>query len=275
MLRQDGWVKNLVVGSINMYETLIVEKKSMVSIVTINRPQALNALNTAVLNDLEKFFKAAKEDKSCRIIILTGSGDKAFVAGADIKEISTLDQKTSQEFALKGQSIFSMIESLPQVVIGAINGFTLGGGLELALSCDFLIATPTSKFGLPEVSLGLLPGFGGTQRLSRLVGLSKAREMIFTGKHISSEEALKIGLVNQVVEGSPVEAALQISNKILANGPHAIAHAKRAINSGFDVELSKGLQIEAEQFSMLFDRPEQKEGIQAFIEKRKPTFENI
>lgn len=257
-----------------MFETLIVEKRSMVTVVTINRPQALNALNTAVLNDLEKFFKVVKEDKSSRIIILTGSGDKAFVAGADIKEISTLDQKTSQEFALKGQSIFSMIESLPQVVIGAINGFTLGGGLELALSCDFLIATETSKFGLPEVSLGLLPGFGGTQRLSRLVGLSKAREMIFTGRHISSEEALKIGLVNQVVE-SPVEAALQISNKILTNGPNAIAHAKRAINSGFDVELSKGLQIEAEQFSMLFDKPEQKEGIQAFIEKRKPVFENI
>jgi enoyl-CoA hydratase len=165
-----------------------------------------------------------------------------------------------------------MIESLPQVVIGALHGFTLGGGLELALSCDFLVATTTSKFGLPEVGLGLLPGFGGTQRLSRLVGLSKAREMIFTGKHISSDEALKIGLINQMVEGSPVEAALQISNKILANGPNAIAHAKRAINSGFDVELSKGLQIEAEQFSMLFDKPEQKEGIKAFIEKRKPTF---
>lgn len=259
-----------------MFESLIVEKKDKVAIVTINRPQALNALNTVVLNDLESFFKSTKEDKSCRVIILTGSGDKAFVAGADIKEISTLNQKTSQEFALKGQRVFSMIESLPQVVIGAINGFTLGGGLELALSCDFLIATPASKFGLPEVGLGLLPGFGGTQRLSRLVGLSKAREMIFTGKHISSEEALKIGLVNQVVEGSSenssVEAALQIANKILTNGPNAIAHAKRAINSGFDVELSKGLQIEAEQFSMLFDTPEQKEGIQAFIEKRKPVF---
>lgn len=255
-----------------MFETINVDKKDKVTVVTINRPQALNALNTAVLNDLEKFFKSIKEDKTCRVVILTGSGDKAFVAGADIKEISTLNKKTSQEFAIKGQSVFSMIESLPQVVIGAINGFTLGGGLELALSCDFLVAVPTSKFGLPEVGLGLLPGFGGTQRLSRLVGLSKAREMIFTGKHIAADEALKVGLVNQVVEGSPVEAAQQIANKILTNGPNAIAHAKRAINTGFDLELSKGLQIEAEQFSQLFDTPEQKEGIAAFIEKRKPVF---
>ncbi|MES2768156.1 MAG: enoyl-CoA hydratase-related protein [Bdellovibrionota bacterium] len=255
-----------------MFENLLVEKKDKVTVVTINRPQALNALNTGVLNDLENFFGSLKEDKSTRVIILTGSGDKAFVAGADIKEISTLNQKTSQEFSLKGQKIFSMIESLPQVVIGAINGFTLGGGLELALSCDFLVATPGSKFGLPEVSLGLLPGFGGTQRLSRLVGLSKAREMIFTGKHIASDEALKIGLINQVVEGSPVEAALVIANKIITNGPSAIAHAKRAINSGFDLELLKGLQVEAEQFSQLFDKSEQKEGVAAFMEKRKPQF---
>ncbi len=255
-----------------MFENLQVEKKDKITVVTLNRPQALNALNTGVLNDLEKFFHSVKENKATRVIILTGSGDKAFVAGADIKEISTLNQKSSQEFSVKGQKVFSMIESLPQVVIGAINGFALGGGLELALSCDFLVATPGSKFGLPEVSLGLLPGFGGTQRLSRLVGLSKAREMIFTGKHISSEEALKIGLINQVAEGSPVEAALAIANKIIINGPAAIAHAKRAINSGFDLELSEGLQIEAEQFSQLFDKPEQKEGIAAFMEKRKPQF---
>lgn len=254
-----------------MFETLIVDKKDKVTVVTINRPQALNALNTAVLNDLEKFFKSSLEDKS-RVIVLTGSGDKAFVAGADIKEISTLNQKSAQEFALKGQRIFSMIESLPQVVIGAINGFTLGGGLELALSCDFLVATPTSKFGLPEVSLGLIPGFGGTQRLSRLVGLSKAREMIYTAKHIGAEEALKVGLINQVVEGSPVDAALKIAEKIMTNGPSAIAHAKGAINKGFDLELSKGLQIEAQEFSQLFDKPEQKEGVTAFIEKRKPNF---
>lgn len=254
-----------------MYENLLVEKKDKVTVVTINRPQALNALNTGVLNDLESFFKKTLEDKTCRVVILTGSGEKAFVAGADIKEISTLNKKTSQEFALKGQRIFSMIEALPQVVIGAINGFTLGGGLELALSCDFLVASPNSKFGLPEVSLGLIPGFGGTQRLSRLVGLAKAREMIFTGKHISSEEALKVGLVNQISE-KPLDTATELANKILTNGTLAITHAKNSINKGFDLELTKGLEIEAQEFSKLFDLPEQKEGIAAFLEKRKPNF---
>lgn len=255
-----------------MFETLSIEKKDKVTVVTINRPQALNALNTAVLNDLEKFCLDMKSDKSCRVVILTGSGDKAFVAGADIKEISTLDERSAQEFSLKGQRVFSMLESLPQVVIGAINGFTLGGGLELALSCDFLVATPTSKFGLPEVSLGLLPGFGGTQRLSRLVGLSKAREMIFTAKHIAADEAYRIGLVNQIVENAPVDAALQIAAKILTNGALAIAHAKLALNKGFDLELPKALELEAKQFAFLFDKPEQKEGISAFLEKRKPNF---
>lgn len=255
-----------------MFENILVEKKEKVTVVTINRPQSLNALNTGVLGDLQKCFETLRNDKSTRVVILTGSGDKAFVAGADLKEISTLNQKSAQEFALKGQNTFSMIESLPQVVIGVVNGFALGGGLELALSCDFLIATPNAKFGLPEVGLGLLPGFGGTQRLSRLVGLARAREMIFTGKHITSEEALKIGLINQVVETAAIEAAMNIANKILTNGPNAIAHAKKAINSGFDLELSKGLELEAQEFSQLFDKPEQKEGVTAFIEKRKPNF---
>jgi len=255
-----------------MFENLLVEKKDKVTVVTINRPQALNALNTGVLNDLEKFFGSLKDDKSTRVVVLTGSGDKAFVAGADINELSTLDKKGAKEFSLKGQRTFSMMESLPQVVIGAIDGFTLGGGLELALSCDFLVATPNSKFGLPEVGLGLLPGFGGTQRLSRLVGLSKAREMIFTGKHIGADEAFKVGLINQIVEGSVVEAALKLANRITSNGPVAIAHAKRAVNSGFDLELSKGLENEAEEFSRLYDTPEHKEGITAFLEKRKPVF---
>lgn len=255
-----------------MFKNLLVESKEGISVVTINRPEALNSLNTEVLNDLEKYFSEVREDKSTRVIVLTGGGEKAFVAGADIKELSTLNQKSAKEFSQKGQRIFSMMESLPQAVIGAINGFTLGGGLELALACDFLVATPNSKFGLPEVSLGLLPGFGGTQRLSRLVGLSKAREMIFTGKHISPDEALRVGLINHVVEGSPVEAALKIANRIILNGPIAIAHAKRSINKGFDIELSKGLENEAEEFSRLYDKPEHKEGISAFLEKRKPVF---
>src|SRR5690606_19483189 len=155
------------------------------------------------------------------------------------------------------QRVFSAIESLPQVVIGAINGFTLGGGLELALSCDFLIASPQSKFGLPEVGLGLLPGFGGTQRLSRLVGLSKARELIFTARHLDAQEALAMGLVNRVSE-NPMDTALESANRILKNGPLAIAHAKKSINTGFDLELEKGLKIEAQEFSNLFKTPEHK-----------------
>lgn len=255
-----------------MFETLLVEKNDKITRVTINRPQSLNALNSSVLRDLEKCFQDISNDKTCRIVILTGAGDKAFVAGADIKEISTLNKKSAFEFGVHGQKVFSMIEGLPQVVIGAINGFALGGGLELALSCDFLISSKTAKFGLPEVGLGLIPGFGGTQRLSRLVGLSRAREMIFTGKHIPAEEAFSIGLVNQVVEGSPVDAALTLSQKIISNGSLAIDYAKRSINQGFDLKLSDGLKVEAENFSKLFEFPEHKEGLSAFIEKRKPNF---
>ncbi len=254
-----------------MSQNLIIEKKDKVTIVTLNRPEALNALNSSVLNDLDNYFKQVAEDRSVRVIILTGNGEKAFVAGADLKEINTLDAPAAQEFAKKGQNVFSRIESLPQVVIGAINGFALGGGLELALSCDFLIASPRAKFGLPEVGLGLLPGFGGTQRLSRLVGLNKARELIFSGQHIDAQEALSIGLINKVSDNL-IDTALESANKILKNGPLAIAHAKKSINSGFDLTLTDGLKIEAQEFSNLFKTPEHKEGIGAFLEKRKPNF---
>lgn len=254
-----------------MSENLIIEKKEKIAVVTLNRPKALNALNSAVLDDLESYFKEVAEDKQTRVIILTGSGDKAFVAGADLKEISTLDAKSAHLFAKKGQRVFSAIERLPQVVIGAINGFALGGGLELALSCDFLIASPQAKFGLPETGLGLLPGFGGTQRLSRLIGLNRARELIFTGQHIGAEEALTLGLVNRISD-SVLDAALEVSNKILRNGPLAIAHAKKSINTGFDLKLEDGLEIESVEFASLFNTPEHNEGIGAFLEKRKPNF---
>jgi enoyl-CoA hydratase len=244
----------------------------------LNRPQALNALNSNVLDDLDNFLKTFAKDTSMRILILTGAGDKAFVAGADIKEISTLkDKKAAYDFALKGQRVFRQLEKLPQVVIGAINGFALGGGLELALSCDFLVSAPKAKFGLPEVSLGLIPGFGGTQRLSRWVGLARAREMIFSGNHYSAQEAFQMGLVNRIVdeakgEGNCVELALQICEKILEKSPLGIAQAKKAINNGYDLELDQGLDIEAKEFAELFGSAEQKEGIAAFIEKRKPQF---
>jgi enoyl-CoA hydratase len=260
------------------YKTLSIEKKDKICICTINRPEALNALNSNVLDDLDNFLKTLSKDASTRVLILTGAGDKAFVAGADIKEISTLkDKKAAFEFALKGQKVFRQLEKLPQVVIGAINGFALGGGLELALSCDFLVAAPKAKFGLPEVGLGLIPGFGGTQRLSRLVGLARAREMIFSGAHYTAQDALQMGLVNHIVneakgDGNSLELALQLAEKMLDKSPLGIFQAKKAINNGFDVDLDKGLEIEAKEFAELFGTTEQKEGIAAFIEKRKPKF---
>jgi enoyl-CoA hydratase len=259
------------------YKTLSIEQKERILICSINRPESLNALNSSVLDDLETLAKKLSQDTNTRVLMLTGTGDKAFVAGADIKEISSLDKKSAYEFALKGQRVFRLLEKLPQVVIGAINGFALGGGLELALSCDFLVASPKAKFGLPEVSLGLIPGFGGTQRLSRLVGLARAREMIFSGLHYTAEEALQMGLVNRVVneakgEGTCVDLALQLATQILTRSPLGIAHAKKSINNGFDLDLDKGLEIEAKEFSELFGSRDQKEGIAAFLEKRKPQF---
>ncbi len=253
-----------------MYKNIVVEKKGSIDIVTLNRPQALNALNSEVLSDLDSYVSSVS--KETRIVILTGAGEKAFVAGADIKEISTLNKSTAKEFALKGQSVFRKFEKLPQVVIGAINGFALGGGLELALSCDFLFCSSNARFGLPEVSLGLIPGFGGTQRLSRYIGLPKAREMVFSGKHYSAQEAVSVGLVNQVFETGLLEETLKFSESILSKSPLGISHAKRALNRGFDVGLDEGLSIEAQEFADLFGSKDQLEGVAAFIEKRTPQF---
>ncbi len=257
------------------YTTLTIEKKDKICICTLNRSQALNALNSNVLDDLEDFLKNLNEDKIIRALILTGAGEKAFVAGADIKEISTIQNKNAAyEFAIKGQKVFRKLEKLPQVVIGAINGFALGGGLELALSCDFLVASPQAKFGLPEVGLGLIPGFGGTQRLSRLVGPAKAREMIFTGGHITAQEALQIGLVLYVADGGQgcLDLALTLAQKILEKSPLGITHAKKAINNGFNMDLDDGLALEAKEFAELFESQDTREGLSAFLEKRKPNF---
>lgn len=252
------------------FKNLLIEKKGPIDIVTINRPQALNALNSDVITELDQY--ASKLSPEVRVIILTGAGDKAFVAGADIKELSLLNKETARAFGTRGQSAFRKFEKLSQVVIGAINGFALGGGLELALSCDFLICSNNAKFGLPEVSLGLIPGFGGTQRLSRYVGLPKAREMIFSGKHYNAQEALQMGLVNQVAEQNLMEECFKIADMILTKSPLGVAHSKRAINNGYNGELDKGLEIEAQEFSELFGSKDQIEGVAAFMEKRKPQF---
>lgn len=254
-------------------QTLKFEKRELTGILTISRPESLNALNSTVLSELAHFLDNIEKDPTVKCLILRGDGEKAFVAGADIKELSDLNSSEALRFAERGQKIFRRLEVLNMPVIAAVNGFALGGGCELALACDFIVATRNARFGLPEVSLGLIPGFGGTQRLSRLVGVGRARELIYSGRHVRAEEALDIGLVTQVVEPeSLLDASMQLAKLITTRGPLAVGTAKQAIRRGMDVSLDEGLMIERELFSDLFRTSDQKEGTKAFIEKRTPQF---
>jgi enoyl-CoA hydratase len=243
--------------------------------ITIDRPQALNALNEQVLKELSLALAALSQKKpiECRGLILTGSGEKAFVAGADIKQMSEMTAAEAQSFALKGQSTFSQIESLGFPVIAAVNGFALGGGFELALACDFIVASENAKFGLPEVSLGLIPGFGGTVRLARAAGLSRARQWIFTGDMMSAEEALKAGVVAKVVPLSELLATAEAFLKVISTrSPLAVSAAKRSALRAWDLPVEQALQSEALIFADLFKSNDVREGTKAFLEKRKPAF---
>ncbi|AQS53779.1 Short-chain-enoyl-CoA hydratase [Jeotgalibaca dankookensis] len=257
------------------YETLLIEKKDGIGTLTINRPKSLNALNSQVLQELHDAFIAIDQDKDIHVLIVTGSGEKAFVAGADIKEMKEKHALAGREFSNFGNKVFSLLDNLSQPTIAAVNGFALGGGCELALACDIRIGSENAKFGQPEVGLGIIPGFGGTQRLSRLVGPAKAKELIYTGKVIKSEEAETIGLLNAVV---PIEELLDEANKmatmILKQAPLAVKASKEAINRGLEMDLSHALALEAEMFGILFSTEDQKEGMTAFTEKRKATFKN-
>jgi enoyl-CoA hydratase len=249
---------------------LKIEKKNHLAIIEIHRPEALNALNTDLLNELKNTYKNL--DKEIRVIILTGTG-KAFVAGADIASMKVFNQKQALEFSELGQSTFDEIEYSEAVTISAINGFALGGGLELALSCDIRIASVNAKLGLPEVSLGLIPGFGGTQRLARIVGKAIANELIFTGDMFTAEQALSKGILNRVVESDKLlSEAESIANSILSRGTKAIKIAKKTIQEGLDLKQKEGMNLEKERFSNLFDGTESLEGLSAFLEKRKPNF---
>lgn len=256
------------------YETLLVEKKDRLTIITINRPQVLNALNATVIKELDEAFTDVQGDNECYGIILTGSG-KAFVAGADISELAKLDGHGSYQVALKGQALLNKIEKLGKPVIAAINGFALGGGCELAMACTFRIASEKAKLGQPEVKLGIIPGYGGTQRLPRLVGKGKAMELVLVGDPISADEALRIGLVNHVV---PVDELMpmaeKLMGKIIAQGPRAIAMAMEAVNHGLEMTLEEGLRLEANLFGLSFFTEDAKEGIHAFLEKRPANFKN-
>jgi enoyl-CoA hydratase len=255
------------------YDNVLVEGAgaSLVT-VTVNRPKVLNALDDATLRELTEAFAALPAATRC--VILTGAGDKAFVAGADIAAMTGLSADEARAFAGRGHALAAAIEALPAPVIAAVNGFALGGGLELALACDFAIASANAKLGLPEVGLGIIPGFGGTQRLTRRIGIGRARALIYSGKVIGAEEALRIGLVNEVTPPADLMGAARgLAEAIAARAPLAVAAAKRATGEGADLPLAAALRLEGELFAGLFPTEDRKEGMQAFLEKRSPRFQ--
>ncbi|MGB8657876.1 MAG: enoyl-CoA hydratase-related protein [Candidatus Zixiibacteriota bacterium] len=255
------------------FKNIIVEMKEKVGIIKMNRPDALNALNTQTLHELsEAMHHLSLENDQVSVIILTGEG-KAFVAGADIAEMKDMSALEARRFSQLGQEAFDFIATQEKPVIAAVNGFALGGGCELALACDIRIASDKAKLGQPEVNLGIIPGFAGTQRLSRLVGAAKAKEMIFTGDMIDAQTAFSIRLVNQVVPADQLmSACLELANKIASKGPAAVTLAKTAINRGIQADLATGSAYEAEAFGLCFATGEAKEGMSAFLEKRKPNW---
>lgn len=252
------------------YESINLTIDNKIAVLTINRPESLNALNAQVFTDLDSAFDFLKDEKSVNCIIITGSGEKAFVAGADIKEFSTYSSEKAKELSKRGHTVFQKIENMNKPVIAAINGFALGGGLELALSCHIRYASDNAKLGLPEVTLGLIPGYGGTQRLPKLVGKGLANEMIFSAKMITAEKAKSIGLVNDVFSLEELLAKTQeLAQQIVKNSPLGIAKAIKAVNAS---DGENGMETEINSFGELFSQEDFKEGVTAFLEKRKPVF---
>lgn len=254
------------------YENVILRKENNIGILSINRPDELNSLNSAVLNELDRVINQISLDDEIHVLIITGEG-RAFVAGADIGEMKNKNPMEARDFAKKGLSVFSKIELMEKPVIAAVNGFALGGGCELAMCCDIRIASDKAKFGQPEVGLGITPGFGGTQRLPRLVGLGYAKQLIFTGDIIKADEALRIGLVNNVVPSSELmDTAIKLAEKIASKGQLAIRFAKSAINRGIETDLETAMVIERELFALCFATEDQKEAMAAFLEKREADY---
>jgi len=256
------------------YKNLKIEKEENLGWVIINRPDKLNALNRETVNELHQAFLSFQEDSEVKAVLLTGSGEKAFVAGADIKELSELDLSSGKKYVLEGQRLMNLIENFNKPVVAVINGYALGGGTEIALACHIRIASENAKMGQPEVNLGLIPGFGGTQRLPRLVGKGLAMEMILSGKTIDTQEAYRIGLVNQVVPQEKLKATCKkLAQKMAGNGPKAVEFCIQSINKGLEKPLNEGLLLEAEFFGEVCATEDSKEGTQAFLEKRKPDFQ--
>lgn len=255
------------------FQTIDFKLDGHVGVLKINRPESLNALNAQVIAELSECLTGLLKNKDLRCLVVTGAGDKAFVAGADIKEMDGREASSGEAMALTGQKTFHLLEELNCPVIAAVNGFALGGGLELALACDFIIASKKAKLGLPEVSLGLLPGYGGTQRLARSIGKGKARLMALTGDIFSAEQCEKWGLVALTTEPEELlPAVMKIANTIASRSPFAVGLVKKSINMGFDQTEAAGLKMEAELFGEVFKSEDKKIGVNAFIEKQKPNF---
>ena len=256
------------------YANLTLEKRDAIAIVTVSRPEKLNALNRATLGEIDHVFSTLAGDPGVRAIVVTGAGEKSFVAGADIGELSVLDTRGAEEASAYGSAIFRRIERSRAPVIAAVNGFALGGGCELAIACHMRLASENAKFGLPEVGLGIIPGYGGTQRLPRLVGLGIASELIATGRMVDAEEALRIGLVNRVVPRAElVDTAVALGREIAQKAPLAVAAALEAARIGLETDLDTGLRLESSLFGMLGSTRDMHDGLKAFVEKKKIEFQ--
>jgi enoyl-CoA hydratase/carnithine racemase len=255
------------------YENILLEKKNAIAYVTVNRPKVLNALNMATMSELGAAFHDIKQDASIRVAILTGAGEKAFVAGADIGELAKHDAVAGKEYTHRGQAVLDYIENMGKPVIACINGFALGGGCELAMACTMRLASENAKLGQPEVKLGIIPGYGGTQRLPRLVGKGLAMQMVLGGEVITAAEAYRIGLVNEVTAAAElIPRAEAIAAKIIANAPLAVQYAMEAVNKGMEMTLAEGLFLEASLFGVCCATEDKKEGTAAFLEKRASVF---
>jgi enoyl-CoA hydratase len=255
------------------YKNVLLAFEGEIGILTINRPKALNALNIETLKEIQRAVQEAKDHPELRGLIVTGSGEKAFVAGADITEMKGMNSLEALEFSRLGHATLEMLQDFDRPVIAAVNGFALGGGTEIALACDFIYASENAKFGLPEVTLGIFPGFGGTQRLPRLIGKGRAKELIFTGKMVGAREAFELGIVNRVVpQPSLMEEAKKVAGQIAANGAVGVRLAKMLVDSGFNIDLDEACLLESHAFGIGFATEDQKEGMTAFVEKRKPNF---
>lgn len=250
---------------------VLLEKKGNIAVATINRPKALNALNSAVVSDLDEMIGQVIADEEIRALVITGSGEKAFVAGADIGEMSTLTKAEGEAFGKLGNDVFRKLETLPIPTIAAVNGFALGGGCELSMSCDIRICADTAVFGQPETGLGITPGFGGTQRLARLVGMGMAKQLVYSALNIKADEALRIGLVNAVYpQEELMPAALKLAGKIAKNAPIAVRNCKKAINDGISLPIEKAIEVEEKLFGDCFETHDQVEGMGCFLSREKP-----